>query len=390
MLAFLKRLFGLRSRERDASQQQDHYRVQPAIDSQSLDQSAGGERAATGARRMIQGFALLGGLSVIIFALGVSAIQKTEPFWPKFAQTSGTGLLLCLGFFAIGGLFGFLFGIPRASRKNSSAAGSGKQIDPESEGSGSKPYSDNTNLEEISDWLTKIIVGLGLIDLKEIPSQVRRLSEFFAQTCGNDFCSGLFLAIGALFLVAGFVFSYVLTHVYLPVAFTYSGEVEKLKKKQREQGLSISRVNSIALLNEARDEIDNNSEPPSDERFDRGITLLDQALVSNPENVVAYIEKARALKRKALLDQREPEQKVALLKDALELVAKARGLRPKNASAIYNAACYKALLDYPHAEILADLKTAFDLNSKLKEIAPKDTDLKNLWQDEEFKQLTRS
>jgi predicted RNase H-like HicB family nuclease len=91
-----------------------------------------------------------------------------------------------------------------------------------------------------------------------------------------------------------------------------------------------------------------------------------EVLASNPESVVAYIEKARAIKRKALLPSRQPEERVALLSEALELLARARSLRPKNASAIYNTACYKALLDYPRSEILADLKAAFDLNPNLK------------------------
>ena len=38
----------------------------------------------------------------------------------------------------------------------------------------------NTNLTEISDWLTKIIVGLGLINLKQIPSLTKRAASLLA------------------------------------------------------------------------------------------------------------------------------------------------------------------------------------------------------------------
>jgi len=41
---------------------------------------------------------------------------------------------------------------------------------------GQPGYSGNTNLEQISDWLTKILVGVGLTQLREIPGQVQRLA----------------------------------------------------------------------------------------------------------------------------------------------------------------------------------------------------------------------
>ena len=52
---------------------------------------------------------------------------------------------------------GFLFGVPWATQ----------QITREREGTirGQHSYLPNTNLEQISDWLTKIIVGVGLVEI---------------------------------------------------------------------------------------------------------------------------------------------------------------------------------------------------------------------------------
>jgi hypothetical protein len=58
---------------------------------------------------------------------------------------------------AVGSLIGFLFGIPK-SRTDGTGATQG-------EGGSFRP---NTNLEQVSDWLTKIIVGIGLVQFREL------------------------------------------------------------------------------------------------------------------------------------------------------------------------------------------------------------------------------
>ena len=85
-----------------------------------------------------------------------------------------------------GGFVGFLFGIPRVLQDGQSgSAGPHPGVRPEaptnlrlpSGASASSPSAGsgfrinvNTNLEQISDWLTKIIVGLGLVELRNMPT----------------------------------------------------------------------------------------------------------------------------------------------------------------------------------------------------------------------------
>jgi len=78
----------------------------------------------------------------------------------------------------------------------------------------------NTNLEQISDWLTKIIVGIGLIELRNLPELINRASAFIARGLestaeASSQGQGLAAAIIVYFAVAGFLGSYLMTRVYL-------------------------------------------------------------------------------------------------------------------------------------------------------------------------------
>jgi predicted secreted protein len=59
----------------------------------------------------------------------------------------------------IGGLLGFLFGIPRTLQQEASQATEQNRKDRPQETN----YAVNTNLDQISDWLTKILVGVSQI-----------------------------------------------------------------------------------------------------------------------------------------------------------------------------------------------------------------------------------
>jgi tetratricopeptide (TPR) repeat protein len=106
------------------------------------------------------------GMTIAVYAV---AIWVRE--WDHFTaliSLAMCGLVAVLGIVS-GGALGFLFGIPRLPpRSDRAATASATNAKVET-----SPYIlSNSNLEEISDWLTKIIVGLGLVQLKEIPSYV--------------------------------------------------------------------------------------------------------------------------------------------------------------------------------------------------------------------------
>ena len=84
----------------------------------------------------------------------------------------GVGVLASLAAFVAGCFVGFLLGIPRAVssgelRQNQSAAAA----------AGSSGLGASSNLAEISDWLTKLVLGAGLVELTRLGGPVGRLID---------------------------------------------------------------------------------------------------------------------------------------------------------------------------------------------------------------------
>src|SRR5215207_3296326 len=73
-------------------------------------------------------------------------------FSSAFLEIFAVGSIAFGAAFGVGALVGFLFGIPRRFQREGSDPALGGLVV-------------NTNLEQISDWLTKIIVGVGLVEI---------------------------------------------------------------------------------------------------------------------------------------------------------------------------------------------------------------------------------
>jgi hypothetical protein len=101
----------------------------------------------------------------------------------KHQERPNTALLWALACMASGALVGFLFGIPRVLQGDNPAPANTTPGSPPNQPPAPQTYSQrvNTNLEQISDWLTKIIVGLGLVELRNIPGKVRYYASIISQ-----------------------------------------------------------------------------------------------------------------------------------------------------------------------------------------------------------------
>ena len=138
--------------------------------------------------------------------------------------------LIAAAAFSVGGLLGFLFGIPRTLQQESpppvSASSTGVAAAP-GNWSGYR-QNVNTNLEQISDWLTKILVGVGLTQLTEMPKLIWQLAESLPVGGNTPFSVALILN----FLICGFFSGYLLTRLFLAGAF-YKAESELGKQTER-------------------------------------------------------------------------------------------------------------------------------------------------------------
>ncbi|WP_354641781.1 hypothetical protein [Kitasatospora camelliae] len=131
------------------------------------------------------------------------------------AAALGGGLMVAGTFAVGGGLLGFLFGIPRLLTSGAAAR-------PDDQGATSTAgYAPNTNLEQVSDWLTKILLGAGLTQIGTIPRRLRRLGEELAPVLGGGEGAAAFAAaLAVYFTVLGFVAGWLLTRLLLARALT--------------------------------------------------------------------------------------------------------------------------------------------------------------------------
>lgn len=122
---------------------------------------------------------------------------------PHHNATATLWALMCL---AVGGLLGFLFGVPRVGVR---------EID-------SSSHRPNSNIEVVSDWLTKIIVGVGLLQFRAIGEFLERLATDLGSSLPMGAAGGgkqFATAVIIYFFVAGAIQGYLLTRMYLAVQF---------------------------------------------------------------------------------------------------------------------------------------------------------------------------
>jgi uncharacterized membrane protein len=117
------------------------------------------------------------------------------------SRDTGAAVLWAMASIAVGALIGFLFAVPR--------------INPEV-----KIHSrliPNANVEAVSDWLTKILVGVGLVNFQSIGSFVGALAGQLAQDTGRTHAYALGLIV--YFWAVGVIQGYVLTRIFLTARF---------------------------------------------------------------------------------------------------------------------------------------------------------------------------
>jgi hypothetical protein len=106
---------------------------------------------------------LIGSITGIIGIVGYTLNLKDFGWKILFLSIILSAASYMAGFF-----LGFLFGIPKRNATTDS------------------DYNLSTNLVDISDWLTKIIIGLGLIEIKKIPELLQSIGIYIQQTTGGD------------------------------------------------------------------------------------------------------------------------------------------------------------------------------------------------------------
>jgi hypothetical protein len=174
----------------------------------------------------VSAIALLSGAGLVI-ALLFGIMARSAEGCGIFCHLSGGGLaiLAATGAFAAGGVLGLLFGAPRwgdtaAAQPIGAGVAPGTTLAREA-GAGTRAISvrPNTSLEKVADWLTTIIVGLGLVHLRDLRTEVTEMGVWLTnaitlQTAGKNGTPGVVLAL--TFSVAGFLLVYLWSLRFLP------------------------------------------------------------------------------------------------------------------------------------------------------------------------------
>jgi hypothetical protein len=146
-------------------------------------------------------------LSGVLAAIGICAI-----------------ILLTAG--AAGAVLGFLFALPRILTKDNptaAAAGAGSHTEGSATPAGQRLLGSNTNLEKVSDWLTTIIVGVGLTQFSSLNDLLFRFREFIEKTakvfpgdhnCVRSCSAGVLPTIAPMVLIFGLIMGFLLVYLY--------------------------------------------------------------------------------------------------------------------------------------------------------------------------------
>jgi tetratricopeptide (TPR) repeat protein len=207
----------------------------------------GAEEPSPGRRALWRQLKSIEALSFrVFFFLGIfiaiySFAQAQDAFFSRDAYKI-LGILLGVSIAAasFGGFLGFLFGIPRLLQQPA------RTVQPDTPGFSSPAtdrttvpssnaakrfFASNTNLEEISDWLTKIIVGISLVQATTILATIKDAAATFQSNALPDAIGAdvVFVLIIISAAVVGFLFFYMETRTRVTLLFADIENVSEVR-----------------------------------------------------------------------------------------------------------------------------------------------------------------
>jgi tetratricopeptide (TPR) repeat protein len=332
-------------------------------------------------------------------------------------------MVLALASFICGFFLGFLFGIPKRSANNES------------------DYIISSNLGDISDWLTKIIIGLGLVEIRKIPEFLQSIGSYIQVETNSEKSVQIFtICILLYFSIFGLYFGY--NYIRLFLSSIYKGADEGLNRKKLEEKAEILKrqdflnkiserldtltkgdlesyvallklvkkgdeytfedwfytgvnayqnkdyMNCVVYMTAALSKDTSCKEAPKAYLY-KGLALF--SMKQYPEAVDQFdviireckdsdtLQKAIDNKGISLMGMKKYDEAIAILTDAIKL-------DPKAAKPWYNLACAYALKK-DKGQMLISLEKAIEYDSNLKERARTDDDLSGYRNDKDLIKL---
>ncbi len=208
---------------------------------------------------------ILGLIAIIVYSLFL--LLKKPACWGNFVSTLAVGMMFAGGSMMAGALLGFLFGIPRTLQERGPSDGS--------EANGGN-YAPNTNLEQISDWLTKILVGVGLTQLTTLPGKIWNLAELVGKGLGGTQAATIMgLGILTYYFFLGLIVGYLATRLLL-IGLLREFEHEDLTTRMKDLKTELENSKSVV------EQLESQTYRAASKALDVGVQMLAvQYLASN-------------------------------------------------------------------------------------------------------------
>lgn len=269
----------------DRAGQQNGQAVQAVQTSQPGGVSQNGLNGRGGQRRWLVSIPLLCGLGILVALIYVTQVPSGAR-WTAF----GTAVAVAGAAALVGGIVGFLFGIPLTSQQTGQAAGQGDG------GPASGSFKPNTNLEQVSDWLTKIIIGIGLVQIGHALPALSKLAKSLSSPLGGLPSSSAFgLGLVIYFALLGFLFLYLWSREVLPGQFT-EGLIGVIQKQLDSR--DSDRSNALSLVNRQLSSAKGGTPPSPAE--------LSQAVITAPDSTrILIFNQAEQIRKTLAIQIRE-------------------------------------------------------------------------------------
>lgn len=150
------------------------------------------------------------GTGVFIIGCGILGLIGVVS---QSALDISAAFLMAIAATATGATVGFLFGIPRPSSSTVKSDDGNPNDDSPPTPTRSASV---TNLEEIADWLTKILLGAGLTQISKVPEGIENMAlRLSGRTNLATNVVPITIAIWVYFVIVGFFLGYLLTRLFV-------------------------------------------------------------------------------------------------------------------------------------------------------------------------------
>lgn len=174
-------------------------------------------------------------LRVILSVIAIVVLVVQGGYSASSGGASGmtAGLLLGAAFLMVGGLLGFVFGLPSPHPQ--------RPLTEDRVG----PVTVNTNLEKVSNWLTKVLLGAGLVYIRELVRAFFDAGEYVAQAANIERGAAILSATGVALAISGLAVAYLFTRFNLVPGFE-----RRARSRARQDKMAVPRfvlAETIAL-----------------------------------------------------------------------------------------------------------------------------------------------